>query len=56
MFTFTVAMEEVHQNTTNGTESQTVTIPTTITASQLSQITQVFGMCVRSIINVLFSF
>ncbi|XP_022531498.1 cyclic AMP-dependent transcription factor ATF-1 isoform X2 [Astyanax mexicanus] len=35
-----VAMEEVHQNSTNGTESQTVTIPTTLTASQLSQITQ----------------
>ncbi|XP_066520220.1 cyclic AMP-dependent transcription factor ATF-1 [Hoplias malabaricus] len=33
-------MEEVHQNSTNGTESQTVTIPTTITASQLSQLTQ----------------
>ncbi|XP_076870742.1 cyclic AMP-dependent transcription factor ATF-1 [Brachyhypopomus gauderio] len=33
-------MEEVHQNSSNGTESQTVTIPTTITASQLSQITQ----------------
>lgn len=37
-------MEEVHQNSTNGTESQTVTIPTTLTASQLSQITQMsFG-------------
>uniref|UniRef100_A0A4W4FUP9 Uncharacterized protein n=1 Tax=Electrophorus electricus TaxID=8005 RepID=A0A4W4FUP9_ELEEL len=33
-------MEEVHQSSSNGTESQTVTIPTTITASQLSQITQ----------------
>ncbi|KAI4879448.1 hypothetical protein NFI96_022885 [Prochilodus magdalenae] len=33
-------MEEIHQNSTNGTESQTVTIPTTITASQLSQLTQ----------------
>ncbi|MCJ8729119.1 hypothetical protein PDJAM_G00102460 [Pangasius djambal] len=33
-------MEEVHQSGSNGTESQPVTIPTTITASQLSQITQ----------------
>ncbi|XP_053491992.1 cyclic AMP-dependent transcription factor ATF-1 isoform X2 [Ictalurus furcatus] len=33
-------MEEVHQSGSNGTESQSVTIPTTITASQLSQITQ----------------
>ncbi|KAM9483501.1 cyclic AMP-dependent transcription factor ATF-1 [Clarias gariepinus] len=33
-------MEEVHQSGSNGTESQPVTIPSTITASQLSQITQ----------------
>ncbi|XP_051996291.1 cyclic AMP-dependent transcription factor ATF-1 isoform X2 [Xyrauchen texanus] len=37
---FAVAMEEVHQNNSNGSESQTVTIPTTITASQISQIAQ----------------
>ncbi|KAI5621020.1 cyclic AMP-dependent transcription factor ATF-1, partial [Silurus asotus] len=35
-----VEMEEIHQSGSNGTESQSVTIPTTITASQLSQITQ----------------
>ncbi|KAM6979924.1 cyclic AMP-dependent transcription factor ATF-1 [Aplochiton taeniatus] len=32
-------MEEVHQGS-NGTEAQTITIPTTITASQISQIAQ----------------
>ncbi|XP_036389790.1 cyclic AMP-dependent transcription factor ATF-1 isoform X1 [Megalops cyprinoides] len=31
-------MEEVQQNSSNGTETQTVTIPTTISASQISQI------------------
>ncbi|XP_051562805.1 cyclic AMP-dependent transcription factor ATF-1-like [Myxocyprinus asiaticus] len=33
-------MDEVQQNNSNGSESQTVTIPTTITASQISQIAQ----------------
>ncbi|KAL4655506.1 cyclic AMP-dependent transcription factor ATF-1 isoform X1 [Arapaima gigas] len=33
-------MEEVQQGSSNGTESQTVTIPTTISASQISQIAQ----------------
>ncbi|XP_051986275.1 cyclic AMP-dependent transcription factor ATF-1-like [Xyrauchen texanus] len=33
-------MEEVQQNNSNGSESQTVTMPTTITASQISQIAQ----------------
>ncbi|XP_062853101.1 cyclic AMP-dependent transcription factor ATF-1 [Trichomycterus rosablanca] len=32
-------MDDIHQSSSNGTE-QTITIPTTITASQLSQITQ----------------
>lgn len=41
---FAVAMEEVQQNS-NGSESQTVAIPTTITASHLSQIAQVLLMC-----------
>lgn len=36
-----VAMEEVQQNNTNGSESQPIAIPTTITASQISQIAQV---------------
>lgn len=38
---FAVAMEEVQQNNSNGSESQTVAIPTTITASHISQIAQV---------------
>ncbi|KAK6471198.1 cyclic AMP-dependent mRNAion factor ATF-1 isoform X1 [Huso huso] len=33
-------MEEVQQNNSNGTESQTITIPTTLHASQISQIAQ----------------
>ncbi|XP_066564741.1 cyclic AMP-dependent transcription factor ATF-1 isoform X2 [Amia ocellicauda] len=33
-------MEEVQQSSSNGTETQTVTLPTTISASQISQIAQ----------------
>ncbi|XP_056109876.1 cyclic AMP-dependent transcription factor ATF-1 [Rhinichthys klamathensis goyatoka] len=33
-------MEEVHQNNSNGSESQSIAIPTTITASHISQIAQ----------------
>ncbi|KAK7144938.1 hypothetical protein R3I94_011127 [Phoxinus phoxinus] len=33
-------MEEVHQNNSNGSESQNIAIPTTITASHISQIAQ----------------
>jgi len=39
-------MEEVHQNNSNGSESQSIAIPTTITASHISQIAQVLLMYV----------